>query len=80
MIAVALSLLLMSTAAKGSSARAVFEKRCSLCHPASRALGTIKSGEKWGQTVLRMKLKAGGRIGDEEAETIIEYLTESRGK
>ena len=80
MIAAALSLLLMSTAATESSARALFAKRCSMCHPTSRALGTIKSGEEWRQTVLRMKLKAGRRISDEEAETIIKYLTESRGK
>ena len=62
------------------NAKVLLEKRCSLCHPGSRPLGTNKSGDEWRQTVMRMKTYAGDRISDEEAEIIIDYLTEIRGK
>lgn len=62
------------------NAKVLFEKRCSLCHPTSRPLGTNKSGDEWRQTVMRMKTYAGDRISDQEAEIIIDYLTEIRGK
>ena len=58
----------------------IFEKRCSLCHPVSKPLGQSKSGEEWRKTVTKMKGYAGGRISNEEAETITKYLTEIRGK
>jgi len=63
-----------------SDAKALFEKRCSLCHPTSRPLSKNKSGDEWRQTVTRMKTHAGDRISDEEVEIIIDYLTEIRGK
>ena len=63
-----------------SGAKALFEKRCSLCHPVSRPLSKNMSGDEWRQTVMRMKARAGDRISDEEAEIIINYLTEIRGK
>ena len=66
--------------AADSEAKALFEKRCSLCHPVSRPLSKNKSGDEWRQTVTRMKARAGDRISDEEAEIIIKYLTEIRGK
>ena len=63
-----------------SDAKALFEKRCSLCHPTNRPLSKNKSGDEWRQTVTRMKNYAGDRISDEEVEIIIDYLTEIRGK
>jgi mono/diheme cytochrome c family protein len=63
-----------------SDTKALFEKRCSLCHPASRALSKNKSGDEWRQTVTRMKGYAGDRISEEETAIIIDYLTEIRGK
>ena len=66
--------------AADSDAKALFENRCSLCHPTNKPLSMSKSGEEWRQTVMRMKARAGDRISDEEAETIIKYLTEIRGK
>ena len=66
--------------AADSDAKALFEKRCSICHSIDRPLSNTKSGEEWRQTVMRMKAHAGDRISDEEAEIIITYLTEVRGK
>jgi cytochrome c5 len=66
--------------AEESDAKAVFEKRCSLCHPTSRPLGKTKSSEEWEKTVMRMKGYAGGRISDKDAKIIAGYLAEVRGK
>ena len=66
--------------AADDDAKAVFEKRCALCHAASKSLATNKSGDEWRQTVMRMQAYAGDGISDEEAEIIIDYLTEIRGK
>ena len=66
--------------AENSDVKAIFEKRCSLCHPTTKPLSTDKSGEEWKKTVNRMKGYAGGRISDKDAETIAEYLTKIRGK
>jgi hypothetical protein len=73
-------ILVWGEAAAESDAKALFEKRCSLCHPTSRPLSKNKSGDEWRQTVTRMKTHAGDRISDEEVEIIIDYLTEIRGK
>jgi hypothetical protein len=66
--------------AADSDAKALFESRCSMCHPTAKPLSMSKSGEEWRQTVMKMKARAGDRISGEEAEIIIKYLTEIRGK
>ncbi|MGB6281947.1 MAG: hypothetical protein WBF55_07830 [Syntrophobacteria bacterium] len=66
--------------AEESDAKALFEKRCALCHPTSRPLGKTKSSEEWEKTVLRMKGYAGERISDQDAKIITVYLAEIRGK
>ena len=63
-----------------NDAKGLFEKRCSICHSTSRPLGKTRSAEEWRQTVTRMKGYAGGKISDEDAEIIIGYLSEIRGK
>jgi len=59
--------------------KALFEARCSMCHPLSRPLEKKKTAAEWRETVLRMKGRAAGKISDAEAETIINYLSETRG-
>ncbi len=66
--------------AKESDAKALFEKRCALCHPTSRPLAKTKSSEEWEKTVMKMKGYAGGRISDKDANIITVYLGEIRGK
>jgi hypothetical protein len=66
--------------AEDGDAKAVFEKRCSLCHPTSRPLGKTKSSGEWEKTVMRMKGYADDRISDQDAKIITGYLTEIRGK
>ena len=66
--------------AEESDAKALFEKRCALCHRTSRPLGKTKSSEEWEKTVMRMKGYAGDRISDKDAKIIAGYLAEVRGK
>ena len=71
---------IMGITAEDSDAKGLFEKRCSLCHPASRPLSKTKSSEEWEKTVVRMKGYAGDRISDQDAKIIAGYLAEIRGK
>jgi cytochrome c5 len=61
------------------SAKALFEAKCSICHPLSRPLGKTKNKAGWTATVTRMKKVNGCPITDEEAQRIIGYLAEERG-
>ncbi|HVO83326.1 MAG TPA: c-type cytochrome [Syntrophobacteria bacterium] len=67
-------------AADKADPKALFEARCSTCHPLSRPLGKKMTAAEWRETVMRMKGLAGGKISDAEAEAIIKYLNETRGK
>jgi len=67
-------------AADKPDSKALFEARCSMCHPLSRPLETKKTAAEWRETVLRMKTHAASKISDAEAETIIKYLSETRGQ
>lgn len=69
-------------AAAGSKAdaKALFEKKCIQCHTLDRATTTKKTQAEWKDTVMRMKNVNGAPITDEQAKTIIEYLTENYGK
>jgi mono/diheme cytochrome c family protein len=69
---------LWSPAADKTDPKTLFEARCSLCHDISRPLSKTKTAAEWRETVMRMKGKAGGKISDAEAETIVKYLTEIR--
>jgi len=57
----------------------LYEKKCSICHAIERSKSKNKSEKSWRQTVMRMK-KNGAPITDEEAEAIIDYLSENHGK
>lgn len=60
-------------------AKALFEAKCSTCHPTSRPLGKTKDEAGWTATVKRMQQVNGCPITDEEAARIIAYLTRIRG-
>jgi cytochrome c5 len=68
-----------STSGGDPEARALFESKCSICHPVSRPLGKTKDRAGWTTTVTRMQKVNGCPITDEEAGVIIDYLTKIRG-
>lgn len=61
-------------------ARALFNAKCSLCHSIERPMSKKKSPDAWRSTVMRMKNVNGAPITDEEANAIVEYLSEHFGK
>ncbi len=60
-------------------AKALFEAKCSICHPLSRPLGKNKTRKGWTEDVTRMQKVNGCPITDEEARVIIDYLVTIRG-
>lgn len=76
------ALFLVGFAVSGESAekgKELFEGKCALCHPLSRALSQSKDREGWTKTVKRMKEANGCKITDAEAEEIVGYLVSVRG-
>ncbi len=59
--------------------KALFEAKCSICHPLSRPLGEHKDRAAWTRDVTRMQKVNGCPITDEEAKVIIDYLVKIRG-
>ncbi len=64
----------------GSEAVKLFERKCNLCHSVEKPKSKRKSMEGWRTTVMRMKNKNGCPLTDEEADVIINYLSEAYGK
>jgi hypothetical protein len=60
-------------------ARALFEAKCSTCHPLSRPLGKNKDLAGWTKTVTRMQQVNGCPITDAEGKAIVDYLVAVRG-
>jgi cytochrome c5 len=69
-----------SQAVKDQSPQAVFETTCAKCHDTDRALDKAKTAAEWRETVKRMQGKPFSGISNEQAEIIISYLSEARGK
>ena len=61
-------------------AKALFEKKCSVCHGSDRPKSKQKTVGEWQTTVMRMKDVNGCAITNEEAKIIIDYLTKTYGK
>lgn len=57
----------------------LFEGKCAMCHPLSRALDQTKNRDGWTATVTRMQKVNGCPVTDEEAKAIVEYLVKVRG-
>lgn len=62
-----------------AEAKALFEARCSACHPLSRPLSRNRERKWWVETVTRMQKVNGCNITDGEAQTIVDYLAKIRG-
>ena len=69
----------MAQDAGDPKAKALFESKCSACHPLSRPLGKNKDRDGWTKTVTRMQKVNGCDITDAEAKAIVDYLVAVRG-
>ena len=61
-------------------AKELFEKRCGVCHGLDRSTSKRQTAREWERTVLRMKNSLGALLTDQEARTIIDYLSKNYGK
>ena len=66
-------------APSADAAKALFEAKCSVCHPTTRPLDKAKDRAGWEETVKRMQKKMPDNLNDADAKTIIDYLTSIRG-
>jgi mono/diheme cytochrome c family protein len=57
------------------TAKELFEERCSICHGLDRAKDHRRAADEWARTVRRMREVFGAKLTDEEAKTIIDYLS-----
>jgi mono/diheme cytochrome c family protein len=62
---------------KTGDAKGLFEKKCGACHGLDRATSQRRTAQEWERTVLRMKESLGAPLTDQEARTIIDYLSKS---
>ncbi len=63
-----------------NGAKAIFEQKCSICHSIERPKSKKKTAKEWESTVMRMKDVNGCPITDEEAKSIIDYLSKNYNK
>ncbi len=68
-----------SALASGTSAKILFEQKCSTCHSIERPKSKVKTRKEWETTVMRMKEDHDAPITAEEARMIIEYLAAHHG-
>lgn len=78
--ALAMGLWGAAEAQETGEVKALFEQKCSICHPFDRATAKKKDREGWEKTVLRMKNVNGAPVTDDEAQAIIGYLTANHGR
>ena len=62
-----------------SGAKALFEQRCSECHPLEKPLAHRADREEWGKIVNKMRWKSFFKISKEEVEIIADYMSRIRG-
>ncbi|MEK6696962.1 MAG: cytochrome c [Candidatus Deferrimicrobiota bacterium] len=60
--------------------RALFDQKCSVCHPLDRATARKEMKEKWTEIVKTMQGKKADWISDADASKIVDYLAAEHGK
>jgi cytochrome c2 len=60
--------------------KALFEEKCAMCHAIENSTDIRMTKEGWKEVVFRMKEDNGCPMTDDEANTIVKYLTKNYGK
>ena len=66
-------------AAELAEGKALFEKKCRVCHGLDRTTARKESREKWMEIVKSMQGKKADFISDAEAVKIVEFLAGNHG-
>lgn len=70
-----------SPAAGGAAdGKALFDQKCSVCHPLDRSTARKEMKEKWAAIVKEMQGKKADWISDADAAKIVDYLAAEYGK
>ena len=67
-------------AAPAADGKALFESKCSVCHPLDRPTARKEMKEKWASIVKEMQGKKADWISDADAAKIVDYLAAEHGK
>jgi len=67
-------------AAPAADGKALFDQKCSVCHPLDRATVRKETKEKWASILKEMQGKKADWISDADAAKIVDYLTAEHGK
>jgi len=70
----------VETKTDANDAKALFEKKCSVCHNLEKSTSKKKAPVEWEKTVKRMIESRGAKITDEEAKIITDYLAKNYSK
>jgi len=60
--------------------KALFERKCGVCHGLDRATARTETKERWSAIIKEMQGKRADWITDDDAAKILDYLTSSYGK
>jgi len=60
--------------------KALFEQKCSVCHPLDRATSRAEMKDKWAAIVKDMQGKKADWISDSDAAKIVDFLAAEHGK
>jgi cytochrome c-type biogenesis protein CcmH/NrfF len=78
LVVVSVVALIVTAGCSQPSAQELVEERCAVCHALSVVETAQKTPQKWEETVNRM-IEKGARLDDQEAEEVIDYLSEAYG-
>ena len=60
--------------------KALFERKCGVCHGLDRATGRAETRAHWAEIIKTMQLRKADWISDGEAAKILDYLATEHGK
>jgi mono/diheme cytochrome c family protein len=60
--------------------KALFERKCSVCHGLDRATARTETKERWMSIIKEMQGKKADWIPDADAAKILEYISSTHGK
>lgn len=65
---------------KDNQGKALFEKKCGVCHGLNLATSRTATKAQWKAIIADMQGKRKGWISDKEAAKILDYLSSAHGK
>lgn len=74
------AVVMVAAAGANAQGKALFEKKCGVCHGLSLATSRTATKAQWKAIIADMQGKRAGWISDKEAAKILDYLSSAHGK